>query len=129
MPNVIQVADDELEVWSRGGVVTANLTKGVSISLPFQLLPAPYTALGDLSFTLPPTTMVFRGIGDVYSDQSTSEFLPKPPLSGYKITFKAIDKPAWVSVEIPAWLKGGGSVEFVGILNLHETMTYIAPTS
>jgi hypothetical protein len=71
-------------------------------------------------------TLVFRGIGDVYSDQSTSEFLPKPPFSGYKIAFKAIDKPAWASVEIPTWLKGS-SFEFVGILNLHETMTYIAP--
>jgi hypothetical protein len=78
------------------------------------------------SFDLPPITLVFRGIGDAYSEQSTSEF-PKPALSGYKIAFKAIDKPAWVSVEIPAWLKGGGGVEFVGILNLHETMTYIAP--
>jgi hypothetical protein len=116
MENVIQVADDELEVWSRGDVVTANLTVSVPITL---------SAGAGGNFTLPPTTIVFRGIGDAYSDQITSEF-PKPLFSGYKITFKATDKPAWVSVDIPTWLKGSG-IEFVGILNLHETMTYIAP--
>jgi hypothetical protein len=45
MPNIIQVADKELEVHRHGDVLTANLTVPVNISLPFQFWPPPFNAM------------------------------------------------------------------------------------
>jgi hypothetical protein len=115
--NILPVDDEQLDVSSHGDVVTADLKVPVSISLS--------DGVGG-NFTLPPMTVVFRGIDATYSRQSTSKLLPTPPLSGYVIEFSSKDKPAWASIEIPAWFKDT-SFEFVGIINVHETMTYIAP--
>jgi hypothetical protein len=113
--NILTVKDDELEVCNRGDVVTAELKVPVPIALTAG------------NFILPTMTVVFRGIDSAYSRESTSSLLPAPPFSGYKIAFCSIDEPAWVHVEIPTWF-GDTSLEFAGELNLHETMTYIAPT-
>jgi hypothetical protein len=113
--NVIMVADNELEVWKRGDVVTANLTKAIDVKFTNPLFKA-------YNFTLQPTAIEFRGIDDAYREPEATTNL----LSGYKVTITSIDKPAWVRVRIPAWL-GGQQIEFAGVLNLHETMTYIPP--
>ena len=107
--NIFPVDDDQLEVRSRGDVVTADLKVSVSINAPCGIL------------SLPPMTLEFRGLDSPYRSESTIT-LP----SGYTIAVSSIEKPAWVNVKIPAWLQAA-SFQFAGILNLHETETYIAP--
>lgn len=114
--NIFTVADNELEVWRRGDVVTANLTKAIDVKFT--------TLIKAYNFTLQPTAIEFRGIDSAYMEPEETTNLP----SGYKLTITSIDKPAWVRVWIPAWL-GSDSLEFAGVLNLHETMTYIAPSA
>jgi hypothetical protein len=127
MPNCFNVTDKDLEVTRDGDTLTANLTKTVHISLPFNLLiGTPYAAWGNLTFDLPPLTLMFRGIDDPFRDEKTYYLLPKPPLSGYTLEEKRLLTPAWVRVEIPAWL-GTTALEVVGHIDKHLTMTYIPP--
>jgi len=117
MPNIFQVADKELEVRKHGDTLTANLTVPLNITLP-----AP---LGG-SFTLPPTALEFRGIGDAFNDEGTVSLLPSPPLSGYTITMKFIGKPAWVRLWIKPWI-GVFPISFDGTLFMRATRTYTPP--
>jgi hypothetical protein len=127
MQNQFNVTDEELEVRMHGNVLTANLTKAVYISLQFNLLPPPYSSWGNLSFTLPPMTLMFRGIDEPFKDERTYYLLPKPPLSGYTWKEERLLVPAWVKVEIPAWL-GTLYFEAVGHIAKHQTQTFIPPT-
>jgi hypothetical protein len=117
MPNLFKVADKELEVQRHGDVLTANLTVPLNIALPDTLG-------GD--FTLPATTLEFRGIGDVFKDEGTMTLLPSPPLSGYTIKMTFIGKPAWVRLLIPQWT-GPFPITFDGTLFTHVTRTYTQP--
>jgi hypothetical protein len=128
MQNDFSVTDDELEVWIHGDVLTANLTKAINIKLPFNLLPQPYSSWGNLSFTLPPMTLMFRGIDEPFRDETTYYLLPKPPLSGYAWKEERLLVPAWVKVEIPAWL-GGHAFDLVGHIGKHQTSTFIPPAT
>lgn len=128
MQNYFNVTDEELEVRMHGNVLTVNLTKAINIKLPFNLLPLPYSSWGNLSFTLPPMTLMFRGIDEPFRDEKTYSFLPKPPLSGYTWKEERLLVPAWVEVEIPAWL-GGHTFDFVGRIGKHQTNTFIPPTT
>jgi hypothetical protein len=128
LQNLFNVTDEELEVRMHGDVLTANLTKAINIKLPFNLLPLPYSSWGNLSFTLPPMTLMFRGIDEPFRDEKTYSFLPKPPLSGYTWKEERLLIPAWVKVEIPAWLSGH-TFDFVGHIGKHQTSTFIPPTT
>jgi hypothetical protein len=99
-PNDFQVADNELEVLRHGSTITATLTNSIDISLPFNLLPAPFTAWGDLSFTLPPMTLEFVEIPASPKYIDVDYGVP----SGWFIELTQWDKAAWVSVMIPQWL-------------------------
>jgi hypothetical protein len=128
MPNIIQVADKELEVHRHGDVLTANLTVPVNISLPFQFWPPPFNAIGDLSFTLPPTALEFRGIDDAFKDEiPLLKLLPSPPLSGYTITMATVSKPAWVRLGMSQWTGGFGNFAFDGTLFTRFTRTWVPP--
>jgi hypothetical protein len=128
MENFFTVGDKELEVRMCGDVLIANLTKGVHISLPFQFLPAPLNALGDMSFDLPPMALEFRGIGSAYREEVTLGFLPSPPLSGWTITLKSTNKPAWVRTWIQQWTAGTSDpFKFAGTLTLQQTQTWTPP--
>ena len=128
MQNCFNVTDEELEVRMHGDVLTANLTKALYISLPFNVMPQPYSSWGNLSFTLPPMALMFRGIDEPFRDEKTYSFLPKPPLSGYAWKEERLLVPAWVKVEIPAWL-GGSYFEVVGHIGKHSTQTFIPPAT
>lgn len=85
--NVIQVTDKDLEVWTshedghKDDTLIVNLTKAVTINLPFNLWPAPTKSYGNLTFSLPPLTLTFRDIGaDGYYDEGVNAVLP----SGYQ---------------------------------------------
>jgi hypothetical protein len=108
--NIIKVDPDQLEVRRQGDVVTANLNVEVSINLI------------STSFTLPSMTIAIRGIDKAYVVPEKTAALP----SGYTATETQLSKPAWVAVEIPAWL-GTMPIEFAGGLDVHGTMTYTAP--
>jgi hypothetical protein len=99
-PNDFQVADNELEVLKHGGTITATLTESIDISLPFDLLPAPFTDWGDLSFTLPPMTLEFVEIPASPKYIDVDYGVP----SGWSIEVTQREKAAWVSVMIPQWL-------------------------
>lgn len=109
MTNVFEVADDELEVWKRGDVLTANLTVPISITLP--------EPLGG-SFTFPPTALEFRGFDTAFREENT--------LPGYTTT-TSIKKPAWVRLWIPEWTGGAIPTEFVGTLWMYLKRTYTLP--
>lgn len=152
-PNVFQLADKELEVWTEkassqsgnGGwswdeygryvwdipgddALIVNLTKTVHISLPFNLLiGTPFAAAGNQTFDLPPMTLTFRGSDEGSPVESTYNFPPRPIGSGWTIKNTGTGKPAWATVDIPAWL---GTVlrtplDVTGsvLLNMHSTYT------
>ncbi len=127
--NIIQVSETELEVDKRRNVVTAELTVPVEISLPFPNFPAPpFNLLEDLSFTLPPFKIEIRGFDSIFRDEESSNLQPSPPLSGYTITQKAINRPAWVRFWSSTWL--GLRTQYTsGTLYLHVTRTYTPPST
>jgi hypothetical protein len=119
LPNVIQVGSGDLEVWTQqatpssayGDTMWVNLTKSVTVNLPFNLWPQPTQALGNLTFTLPPMTMRFIPIANSYLDQGTNALLP----SGYyRQPYATMRTPAWVEVAIPSWLGGTAPLEVSG---------------
>jgi hypothetical protein len=119
MKNVFSVENAELEVVVRNDMVTVNLTKAVDIVLN--------GTLAGLSFTLPPLTLTFRGIDDVYSEPgSTVTLAPSPPLSGYTVQTIMSQKPAWVNVEIPTWV-GGSSLNLAGVMEINKIQTATPP--
>ena len=116
-PNVFKVEDEELEVCKRGDIVTVNLT--VARAIKFGDV---FPSFKPFNFTLQPMTLEFRGIDNAYSVPEVTASFP----SGYTLTETQLSKPAWVQVEIPLWL-GTQPIEFAGVLDVHGTMTYIAP--
>jgi hypothetical protein len=128
MENSFIAEDEDIEIRMRGDVLLVNLTKGVHVSLPFQLLPAPMNALGDLSFDLPPIALEFRGFDSTYKEESTQYLNPAQGLSGWTIAGTSIYKPAWVRTWIQQWTEGTGDpFKFAGTIALHSTATYIPP--
>lgn len=121
--NTIKVADNELEMWKEGDVLTVNLTKAIDVKIgdPFP------QALKDLNFTLPPLTLVFRGFDEVFKDEGAPSTLP-PSLSGAGWTQQVTNwrQPAWVSVSIPSWI-GSITMPMVGTFNRKIVMTYTPP--
>jgi hypothetical protein len=118
------VVDDEVIVTSkRGNVFFANLTEGVHISLPFNMLVgSPLEPLGDLSFDLPPIALEVRGIDGVYREEGSSN-LP----SGYSAASNYLRKPAWVRVWIQEWSGGINSFQFAGVMGVYSKTTFTPP--
>jgi hypothetical protein len=129
MPNIIQVADNELDVWTEGDVIIANLTSAEKVTLPFNLMVGtPIAAWGNLTFELPPMTLTFRPIAHGFSYEETTTILPHPPYSGYTVEVKSWQSPAWVYVEIPLWIHMG-RLEATGHICTHLTQTGIPPAT
>jgi hypothetical protein len=122
-PNDFQVLGNELEVWKHGDSITATLTKSIDISLPFNLLPAPFKDWGDLSFTLPPMTLEFVEIPASPKYIDVAYGVP----SGWSIKLTEWDKAAWVSVMIPQWL-GAEPLTATGYV-FHNRVAVFTPPS
>lgn len=122
-PNDFQVANNELEVAKHGSTITATLTKSIEISLPFNLLPAPFNDWGDLSFTLPPMTLEFVDIPASPKYIDVAYGVP----SGWSVKLTQWDKAAWVSVMIPQWL-GMEPLTATGTL-FHNRVAVFTPPS
>jgi hypothetical protein len=120
--NIILVADNELEVWKKGDVLTANLTKAIPIIIGD---PAPQWAK-DLNFTLPPIALEFRGFDQTFREEESGAFAPSPPYSGWTFSTASVNKPAWVRVWIRPWL-GTTVYTTVGTLNVQLTQTFTPP--
>jgi hypothetical protein len=134
--NIISVADTDLEVsrersWTYRGfggdhdssnTFKVTLTQPVTIHIPFNLLPAPYSAWGNQTFTLPPLTLTFHEIGDKFKFEETNSALV--PFSGYTVKMSGNRVPSWVQVNIPAWV---GVLEVTGHTGT-ALFTYIPPT-
>jgi hypothetical protein len=124
--NLKTVADKELDVWmecARGhdDVLKANLTVPVG-PLDFTGLPLIFGS----TFTVPAMTLTFSGIAEG-SRQTTTANLP-----GFTWTQKSTRVPAFVIVDIPAWLNGipgiSGKQTVVGDIN-ENAVTSITPLS
>lgn len=140
--NEFAVADKDLEIWVERGkssgsgcwtwdqygryvwdydsediTLIANLTvsKDIKIGDPF---PPFFKAL---NFTLPPLTLVFRGVGNAYSEKTT-QVLP----SGWTVKTSSRVTPAWVQVSIPAWL-ASGRMQFDGYMEYFNPKIYSPP--
>ncbi len=129
MPNILNVTDQDLDVWSKHDVLFANLTKSMKITLPFNLMVGtPYAAWGNLTFTLPPLTLTFRPIAKGFHFEESLTLLPHPPLSGYSIEVTSWQTPAWVTAEIPSWLRTAW-LEASGHICTHLTSTFTPPAA
>ena len=149
--NVISVTDKDLDIWtenswtcygkghnswdySSSDTVIVNLTKPVTLRLPFNLFPAmiPLSKWGNLTFVLPAMTLKFHEIGESFPVEETntglvtSPFGAAAPYSGYTVKLTAMRTPSWVEVQIPAWL-GSVAPEVTGHTGDHGTYTYIPP--
>lgn len=96
----VKVEDGELAICKKFDVITVNLTKAVTFNVSD---PWPQH-LKDLSFTLPPMTIEFRGIDTSFEEKEAPATLT-PPASGAGWTTQTVyyRMPAWVQVSIPAW--------------------------
>lgn len=128
MPNVINVTEKDFKVWMDDDILMANLTTTVKITLPFNLMVGtPYATWGNQTFNLPPITLMFRPIAHGFHWEESAT-LTKPPLSGYTMTVKSTMNPAWVKVDIPAWVKAVW-LEVSGHICTHITQTGIPPAA
>jgi hypothetical protein len=122
LPNVIQVAPNELEVWTSDGALFANLTKPITVTLPaFEVIANKYS---NATFILPPLTLEFRGIGNAFQDPINSRFTGFTGSSNYTMKGYPMTQPAWVRTTISDWTMFT-QLEFIG-----HTMTgglYFAP--
>jgi hypothetical protein len=119
----IKVDDEQIEVSKKGDVITFNLTTAVSFNIG-----DPWAQhLKDLSFTLPPMVLEFRGFDEVYKVEGAPSTLA-PPASGAGWTTQRTDwrKPAWVEVSIPAWY-GSTLLHTEGYVNTKFVMTWTPP--
>ncbi len=119
MLNVIQVNANDLDIHTEtpspasqfGDMLVVNLTKPATINLPFNLLPLPYAACGNMTFTLPPMVLKFRPIAESYYDLGANALLP----SGYyRQPISQLRTPAWVEESIPSWLGAVSPLEVSG---------------
>ena len=143
--NVIPVADKDLEVWTESSwtsyghgnkgwdyessnTLIVNLTKSVNISLPWNLLPSqiPFSKFGNLSFTLPPMTLIFHETGDSFYTEYIETFFVPAPYSGYTVNHKVEVTPSMVEVSIPSWIKFA-TLEVTGTMG-HGTSVYVPPS-
>jgi hypothetical protein len=123
MENYFVPAEDELVTWSRGDMSFVNLTVGAHVSLNFTGSPNPQmSALGDLSFDLPPIAMEIRGFDSTYREDSEGA-LP----SGYTSSAHYLRKPAWVRLWIQNWTGGSDAFKFAGVRGLYGKVTAIPP--
>jgi hypothetical protein len=141
LQGAISVADNDLDIWTEstrmnkgfgqnGGwnvesddTFIVNLTKPVYISLPFNSQPSGSSRLwGNLSFTLPPFTLIFREIGDSYYIENSGG----PSFSGITYITKGWQTPAWVGVRIPSWIHVGSLTE-VGSTGSHMSDQFTLP--
>jgi len=132
--NVIQVADKDLQVLSsnnnglKDDTLIVNLTKSVTINLPFNLWSnAAIKPLGNLSFTLPPLTLTFRDLNaGSYADQGANATLP----SGYyRQPIAEMRTPAWVEEIIPSWLGATSPLEVTGHIDWKFTEVITPPAT
>ena len=131
--NLISVADKELDVWTesvscgyghKGWNDASDTMVSVNLTVPVPIsnigLPPP---LGLPSFTLPPTNMKFQQIGEGWRvDDEPGASFP----SGYVVSRKYTEAPAWVRVGIKGWIS---EYEVVGSIVEHETRTATPPAS
>jgi hypothetical protein len=123
MENYFVPAEDELVTRSRGDMFFVNLTVGAHVSLNFTGSPNPQlSALGDLSFDLPPIAMEVRGFDTTYREDSKGA-LP----SGYTSLAHYVRKPAWVRLWIRNWTGGADAFKFAGVRGLYGKVTAIPP--
>lgn len=123
MENYFVPDDEELVTRKYGDNFFANLTVGVHVSLNFTNSPNPQmTALGDLSFDLPPIALEIRGFDTPYREDSQMS-LP----SGYSSSASYVRKPAWVRVWIQNWTGGSDAFRFAGVRGLHSKVTTTPP--
>jgi hypothetical protein len=101
-----------------------NLTKAVTITLPY------YNASGTRSnqtFILPPTTLMFRGLGNDFKEELSALLTGYPNSSNYTIVESKMTAPAWVRVSVPDWL-GRNPFEVTGNIGWRLTQTFIPPS-
>jgi hypothetical protein len=145
--NVIAVADEELEIWTENSwtrdgnrykgwgcessdVFIVNLTKAVTISLPWNLLPpqVPLSKWGNQTFTLLPMTLEFREIGDSFYQEATESLVASPgfpPMSDYTVKAKGWRTPAWIEASL-VWINYA-DMEFVGRTTSQGKAVYVPP--
>lgn len=140
--NAFYVAGKELEVWVEEGssmgnghwswdkhgrctwvvpgndVLYANLTKALYINRTSS-----NPLIGNLSFTLPPTMMVF-----VKTAEGKYQELVSPLGSGWTQTIKETKVPAWVEIIIPSWVMIGPVPSATGHLSV-GSITHKPPAS
>ena len=122
--NIKTVVDSQLDVWidssannghkAADTVLIANLT--VPVPLDFTGLPP---AVFGLAFSVPPMSLMFRGIAGGFHHEETFT-VP----SGYTLLTVHTDVPAWVRATIPTWV---GLSEVVGTIMFHDTTTITPP--
>jgi hypothetical protein len=127
MPNVIELSDKDFKVWKENDIIMANLSTAVKITLPFNLMAGnPRATWGNLTFNLPPLTLMFRPTAHDFEFSEDFALLPSPPLSGYTFNVKSDMSPAWVKADIPAWVRGSW-LEETGHICTHLIMTSTPP--
>lgn len=133
MLNVIQVADNDLQIWTsnsngyKDDTLIVNLTRAVTINFPFNLWPAPLNSYGNLTFTLPPLTLKFRDLNaGSYNDNGTNATLA----SGYyRQPIAEMRTPAWVEEIIPSWLGATSPLEVSGHIDWKFTEVITPPAT
>jgi hypothetical protein len=125
MENYFVPDDEDLVTWKRGNVFFANLTEGVHVSLPFDMLPddSLLKFLGDLSFDLPPIALEVRGFDGLYREEGGGT-----TPSGYSSTAYYMRKPAWVRLWIQEWTGGADAFKFAGVLGVYSKVTVTPPS-
>ena len=115
MPNYFTPTPSQLQVWRDGSVIMANLTASFNVTLP--------STLGG-NFTIPPMTLMFRPIASGFAHSETLVV----PTTGWTITTKHTDLPAWVRFTCPKWV-GLGQIETAGTIVKNDVTTYTPPAT
>jgi hypothetical protein len=105
--NITQVTDKELQVWKQGDSLFAGWT--IQIPLP------------PLSYSLPPSCLLFEAIGEARTQKYTTPTLP----SGYRGTCEYTGFDAFVRFVSPTWKYAGPATE--AVFGMNVVMTSIAP--
>jgi sugar-specific transcriptional regulator TrmB len=105
--NIMQVTDKELQVWKQGDSLFAGWT--IQIALP------------PLSYSLPPSCLLFEAIGEARTQKYTTPTLP----SGYRGTCEYTGFDAFVRFVSPTWKYAGPATE--AVFGMNVVMTSIAP--